>query len=106
MMKREKISVALDFVGAGGLIAATGALISQTWLDIAPESTLFPVFFGSLAVAVVAFALARFVQIGQIVLTRSSAIADRESAAVSNITPVRQPIATAETGQPDFQRAA
>lgn len=106
MVPQRRLGAVLDFTGAGGLITATVALISDRWLSIAPEGALLSTFFWSLTLAVGAFALARVLQIGQLVAqTPDRRSARAEPVAATNITAAR-PVLAAETANDDLQRAA
>ena len=108
MVPNRRLGAVLDFTGAGGLVAATVALISDRWLSIAPEGALLSTFFWSLTLAVSAFALARVLQIGQLVAQTPARRSVRTEPAATNITAARPVLVTAESAKPgdDLQRAA
>jgi hypothetical protein len=104
MALQHRLGTTLDFAGVGGLAIAVGALASNYWAGAPTHELSFAVFFYALAIAVSAFALARAIQIVQLVaLTPDPRLNRVETAEVFNVSPVR---AVHSSESNDFQRAA
>lgn len=91
MTAKLKLSAALDMIGIGALTAAAAALGGRAWFQGVAESSVFSSFFTFLGVALIAFLVARTVQIAHVVRhtpgprTRRVAQAQGQTARMSSV---------------------